>query len=122
LVAIGAVPGAVIRYLLGLFVPHYFNLPIGTLVANVLGSFILGIIVIMFRIGVTTSEVLTLIGIGFCGSLTTISTFAVESLNLLDNSINLFVLNVTITLVFVFIGAYAGRILAVYLFFKSSDE
>ena len=118
LVLLGAIPGAVLRYLLGVFVPHYFNLPIGTLIANVLGSFVLGMVVIMFRLGVTTSEMVTMMGIGFCGSLTTMSSFAVESINL---PFNLLLLNISITLIFVFIGAYLGRVLAVYLFFSAEN-
>ena len=120
LVMIGAIPGAILRYLLSVYVIHYFNLPIGTLIANVLGSFVLGMIVIMFRLGVTTSDMVTMIGIGFCGSLTTMSSFAVESIGLLDTSINLFLLNISITLLFVFIGAYVGRILATYLFLRTA--
>ena len=121
LVMLGAIPGVIIRYLLGAYIPHFFNLPIGTLVANVLGSFILGMIVTMFRIGVTNSEFLTMIGIGFCGSLTTMSTFAFESVNLIDNqSFILFLTNISVTLLLVFVGAYIGRILAVYTYM--SDE
>ena len=118
LVLLGAIPGAVLRYLFGILVPHYFNLPIGTLIANVLGSFVLGMVVIMFRLGVTTSEMVTMIGIGFCGSLTTMSSFAVESINL---PLDLLLINVSITLIFVFIGAYLGRVLAIYLFFSTDN-
>ena len=121
LVMVGAIPGAVLRYLLGLYIPHYFNLPVGTLIANILGSFVLGVLVTMFRIGVTNSDFLTMIGIGFCGSLTTMSSFAVETVNLLDSSIYLFLMNISFTLVLVFLGAYFGRIIAIYKY-MSSDE
>ena len=121
LVVAGAIPGAIIRYLLGSFTPHFFNLDIGTLIANVLGSLILGILVTMFRIGVVDSNLLTMIGIGFCGSLTTMSTFAVESIKFLDGSIYLLVLNVLLTLVLVFLGAYIGRILAIFLYLGNDD-
>lgn len=120
-VMLGAIPGALLRYFLGLYTPHFFNLPIGTLFANILGSFVLGLLVTMFRIGVTNSDFLTMIGIGFCGSLTTMSSFAVETVNLLDSSIYLFLLNISLTLVLVFAGAYIGRILAIY-FYLSGDE
>ena len=121
LVMVGAVPGVILRYLLGLYVPHYFNLPIGTLAANVLGSFILGMLVTMFRIGVASSNMITLGGIGFCGSLTTMSTFAVETLSFIDSSIYLLVLNVLITLVLVMLGAYFGRVLTLYVYFTGDE-
>ena len=117
----GAVPGVILRYLLGLYVPHYFNLPIGTLAANVLGSFILGMLVTMFRIGVASSNILTFGGIGICGSLTTMSTFAVESLSLIDSSIYLLVLNVLITLGLVMLGAYVGRVLTLYVYLTGDE-
>ena len=121
LVMAGAVPGVILRYLLGLYVPHYFNLPIGTLAANVLGSFILGMLVTMFRIGVASSNIITLGGIGFCGSLTTMSTFAVESLSFIDSSIYLLVLNVLITLGLVMLGAYVGRVLTLYVYLTGDE-
>lgn len=47
----------------------------GTLLANVLGAFVLG-----WVLGSQPTEsVATVIGIGFCGSLTTMSTFALEA-------------------------------------------
>lgn len=121
LVMIGAIPGVIIRYLLGLYTPHYFNLPIGTLIANVVGSFILGMLVTMFRIGVANSNLITMIGIGFCGSLTTMSTFAVESIKFIDSSIYLLLLNVFVTLLLVLLGAYFGRILAIYLYLTGDE-
>ena len=121
LVMVGEVPGVILRYLLGLYIPHYFNLPIGTLAANVLGSFILGMLVTMFRIGVASSNMITLGGIGFCGSLTTMSTFAVETLSFIDSSIYLLVLNVLITLVLVMLGAYFGRVLTLYVYFTGDE-
>lgn len=47
----------------------------GTLAANLLGAFVLG-----WVLGSTPSEsVLTVVAIGFCGSLTTMSTFAIDA-------------------------------------------
>lgn len=57
--------------------------PVGTFVANVLGSFVLGMLLeALVRAGDDTGRrrrVRLLVGTGFCGGLTTYSTFAVES-------------------------------------------
>ena len=113
---LGALPGVSLRYLFGLFfnTPNWF--PLGTFIVNSVGTFILGIIITMYRIGVLNSSHITGFGIGFCGSLTTMSTFAWESLVLLDVSIVLFFLYVVVTMIGVFLGGYAGSILVLYLY------
>jgi CrcB protein len=69
LVAIGGALGAVIRFWISQATTGR-QLPIGTLFVNLGGSFILGWI-----IGTNTTEwMLALVGIGFCGALTTFST------------------------------------------------
>ncbi|KAJ2067078.1 hypothetical protein GGH13_005455 [Coemansia sp. S155-1] len=66
------------------FVPRFLaELPLGTLIANVLGSAILSIIYILqigvvVRPSVASCYVLAAVSDGFCGCLTTISTFAAE--------------------------------------------
>ncbi len=69
LVALGAAVGAPVRFLAGRALPGR----VGTLVVNVLGSAVLGALV-----GPATSTY-ALVGVGFCGALTTYSTFAVEA-------------------------------------------
>lgn len=80
--AAGALLGAYIRYQVtgeGLFVG---SLPVSVLVVNVVGSFILGASSAVVS-GIGLDERYTiLIGIGFCGSLTTMSSFAFETVNL----------------------------------------
>lgn len=74
LVAVGAALGAVLRYLAG----HWFDddrFATGTLVVNVAGSFLLG----AFSAMVLTDSWVALMGVGFCGGLTTYSAFAVQS-------------------------------------------
>ncbi|MGN6721000.1 MAG: fluoride efflux transporter FluC [Marmoricola sp.] len=74
-VAIGAAVGAPTRYV----VAHYLDRGwhYGTLVINVVGSFILGVLAAHTRDGTT----LALWGTGFCGGMTTYSSFAVQSVN-----------------------------------------
>ena len=76
LVALGAALGAPLRHLAG----HHLDrrLPWGILAVNVVGSFLLGLFV---ALGLSGSS-LALLGTGFCGGLTTYSTFAVQTAKL----------------------------------------
>ncbi len=80
---VGAVAGALLRYLVtgeGLFLG---SIPVSVLIVNVIGSFILGVsATAVTSLGLDERYTL-LIGVGFCGSLTTMSTFAFESVNLI---------------------------------------
>lgn len=73
LVAAGAAVGAPLRYLLGHYLDEEF--PTGTLLANLAGSFLLGLFSAMSLSG----EALALLGTGFCGAFTTYSAFAVKA-------------------------------------------
>ena len=83
-VSIGAIAGALLRYRVtgeGWFL---YGLPVSVLMINVLGSFVLGLsAAAVTQFGVDPRLTL-LVGIGFCGSLTTMSTFAFETANLMD--------------------------------------
>lgn len=85
LLAIGATLGAVIRYKIAAS-PLLFNtLPLNVLVVNVVGSFILGLFVVLSEQWNLDSRYSIFLAIGFCGSLTTMSSFALDSNNLLEN-------------------------------------
>jgi CrcB protein len=63
-----------------------FNtLPLNVLIVNVLGAFILGIFVVLSEQWNLDGRYSLLTAIGFCGSLTTMSSFALDSSNLLDD-------------------------------------
>lgn len=72
LVAIGAAIGSVLRYLAAHFLDEE-RFPTGTLAVNVVGSFLIGVFSAMTLSGST----MALLGVGFCGGLTTYSAFAV---------------------------------------------
>lgn len=73
LVALGAAVGAPLRYLAGLWLDR--RLHWGTLLVNLAGSFLLGLLVG----AAVEGRWLALLGTGFCGGLTTYSAFAVQS-------------------------------------------
>ncbi len=80
LVAIGAAVGAPLRYLIDQAVRARIGteFPWGTLAANVVGSFVLGLLVATGP----SAGALALIGTGFCGGLTTFSTLRWDALSL----------------------------------------
>jgi CrcB protein len=82
-VALGAVVGAPLRYLTDRAVQqrHQTRIPFGTLTVNLVASFVLGLIVGLHP---ASAAVVALIGTGFCGSLSTYSTFSFETMRLGD--------------------------------------
>ena len=77
LVAVGAALGAPLRYLVNHWVrEHLGGTPTaGTLVVNVVGSFLLGVLSAL----ALSASLLALLGTGFCGGLTTFSALMVQS-------------------------------------------
>ena len=83
--AIGAVLGAFLRYKITESTLLFNVLPLNVLIVNVLGAFILGVFVILSEQWNLDGRYSLLTAVGFCGSLTTMSSFALDSSNLLDN-------------------------------------
>lgn len=86
LVVVGAVVGAPLRYLTDLVVQsrHDSVFPWGTLIVNVTGSFVLGVVGAAALVQDAPGWLLTLVGTGFCGALTTFSTFGYETVALVE--------------------------------------
>lgn len=87
-VGIGGAIGSVMRYLLGVVSTHYFKgtFPIATFITNFLGCLIIGLLIGYFGKNNEINPQLKLLLItGFCGGLTTFSTFAAENVQLLEN-------------------------------------
>lgn len=85
LVLLGGAAGALLRYVTEVVVRRRLRtaFPVGTFLVNLTGSVILG-----FVTGAATAlppRVGTLVGTGFCGALTTYSTFGNETLHLWQN-------------------------------------
>jgi fluoride exporter len=112
LLAVGAVIGAFLRYKLVESPVSVYGLPVSVLTVNVLGSFVLGIFSIL-SVGFNLDPQYTLfVAVGFCGSFTTMSSFALETNNLADaNRFSLMALNV-LTNVGLSLGAvFGGRLI-----------
>jgi fluoride exporter len=85
LLAVGALACTFLRYKI-VSTPLWLGaLPLNVLLINVLGSFALGIFSIITHTWNLDPKYSLLVAIGFCGSFTTMSSFALESSNLLDN-------------------------------------
>lgn len=81
-VALGGAVGAIGRYLVSTWAVDRWGttFPYGTLIVNVGGSLLLGLVAGLAARGDGVSEnVRLLVGVGFCGAFTTFSTFAVET-------------------------------------------
>ena len=82
----GSVLGAFLRYKLTES-PLIFNtLPVNVLIVNIAGAFILGVFVVVSQQWHLDSKYSLFETVGFCGSLTTMSAFALDSSNLLENN------------------------------------
>lgn len=108
LVALGGFAGATCRYLVSPAAPVGF--PWGTLVVNVAGSFLLGVLLYESRlVGALSPETRLVVGTGFLSSFTTYSTFALETASL---DPQLAVLNVAANYALGLLAVLAGRLLA----------
>lgn len=116
LVGLGGFAGSIARYytqiLFNKILPG--NIPYGTLTANVLGCFIIGIIFALgLKQGVLSTEWKLLIAVGFCGGFTTFSSFSLENFLLLQSGQYQAMAIYFLSSVFLGFGA---TLLAIYLF------
>jgi len=111
LVLIGGAVGAPLRYLTDLFIQsrHDSVFPWGTFTVNMTGSLVLGGLAAAAAHGGMPALVLTLAGTGFCGALTTFSTWSFETVRLVEEGAWVEALaNVTVSLLIGLAAVVAG--------------
>ncbi|HEY9480458.1 MAG TPA: fluoride efflux transporter CrcB [Gemmatimonadaceae bacterium] len=116
-IALGSAIGGVARFLLGTFVQARFGagFPVGTLLVNISGAFLLGFIVTCaLALPSVSPEMRGLLTTGFCGGYTTFSTFTYDTMALLEDgevmrAAAYVALSVAIALLGVWLGIALGR-------------
>lgn len=81
LIFVGGGLGSILRFFIGKGLNT--NFPYGTLLVNVLGAFLIGIILALFEKELISNPTRLLLAVGFCGGFTTWSSFAFEKFHML---------------------------------------
>ena len=118
LIGLGGALGAISRFGISELSRKYFSgsFPLGTLLANLAGCFLIGMILGSGH--ADRSDPIRLgFGVGFLGALTTFSTFGAETINNFNDgnwavALANVIANVVLGLTFVFLGILAGKRLA----------
>jgi len=115
LIGFGGFIGSIARYfvsMLNLSI-SFFSIPVGTLLVNVMGSFLIGFLTgVAAKSTILTTEWRMFLMVGLCGGFTTFSTFTSENLMLIHNGQILSVLLYTGLSIFLgFIAVYLGYVL-----------
>jgi fluoride exporter len=108
LVFLGGSAGAVLRELLMLVIPRLAdNFPLDILVANLVASFVLGLVTVLCRRHVVSDGINLLVGTGVAGGLSTFSSFAYGTVVLMSASAASVVVASAYVLVSLFLGYIA---------------
>lgn len=110
-VGLGGAIGSIFRYTLSLL-PIKSSFPVLTLITNLLGAFIIGVVVGLFEKQYLSSQIHLFLKTGLCGGFTTFSTFSLETLTLLENGmIFMAIIYVLISVVGCIMGVYLGKMI-----------
>lgn len=114
LVGLGGFIGSVARFLVSKLNLswHFFSIPTGTLTVNVLGSFIIGILVgISVKSDLISTDLRLFLMVGFCGGFTTFSSFSSENLMLMQNGqVFTMLIYTSLSILLGFLAVYLGYI------------
>jgi CrcB protein len=119
IVSVGAAFGGALRYWGSNYVYKFLSpsFPYGTLFVNVLGSFIIGFVMYYLSANeLINQEMRIFLTTGFCGGLTTFSTFSFETINMMKEreyfyaGINIFI-NVFLCLLALFLTYKISKLL-----------
>ena len=121
LVGLGGFVGAILRYWISGWIQSGFvTFPVGTLAVNFLGSLVLSLIMYASQYrGLLGEEARIFLAIGVLGSFTTMSTFSLESMKLLEQSEHMmFGLNIVGTVCLCLLAIYLGKVLVLAIGMK----
>lgn len=115
----GAALGGLLRYIISEFVQKYSKIifPFGTLSVNIIGSFLLGLIIfILGEREIISPEIRLFLTVGVCGGFTTFSTFSYETLVLFQEAEFLYAainiaLNVVLSITAIYLAYLLSKIL-----------
>jgi fluoride exporter len=109
-IGFGGFLGAIARAYAVHFTNKFFPLefPLGILLVNLIGSFIIGILFAYFSHYTVSVNLKAFLTTGFLGALTTYSTFAIESYLLFGTSIYLAFTNIALNLIGTIVAAGSG--------------
>lgn len=112
LIFLGAGLGANCRYWISILLQNVSktaSFPIGTMVVNITGSFLIGVLTALLAKSLAPDNARALLIVGFLGGYTTFSSFSLEALNLLgEKNWGSFGLYVVGSVVFGLFGAWLG--------------
>ncbi len=119
IVALGSGIGGLFRYYISDLVQKNSAsiFPIGTLTVNIIGSFIIGLVIFYLdSLKLISSEMRLFLTVGLCGGLTTFSTFSYETVKLFQDSEFLLaganiLLNVILTLIAVYLAYILSKLI-----------
>ena len=118
-IGIGATVGASCRYYIGIISAQYLGtgLPYGTLISNVIGSFIAGVLIVLVLEKLLLSETYRLmLLVGLAGSLTTMSALSIESVEMISGGhYSQALINILLNLLLSLMAASLGVISSKYL-------
>lgn len=89
LIGIGGAFGSILRYFTSVFVQKYYEatFPLATFVANIIGCFLIGIVIgLLDKNQMTDSNLKWFLITGFCGGYTTFSAFGYENISLFQSN------------------------------------
>ena len=118
-IGIGATVGASCRYYIGIISAQYLgkDLPYGTLISNIIGSFIAGVLIVLVLEKLLLSETYRLmLLVGLAGSLTTMSALSIESVEMISGGhYSQALINILLNLLLSLMAASLGVVASKYL-------